>query len=45
MCTNEKAKQTFIQHLPVPVQLIVKSFEVVIVPVLMLKIHAHVDFL
>ena len=43
MCTNEKAK--FSQHLPVLVQLIVKSFEVVIVLVLTLQIHAHADFL
>ena len=34
MFTNEKAKQTFLQHLPVPVQQVVKSFEVVIIPVL-----------
>ena len=34
MCTNENAKQTFLQHLPVPVQQVVKSFKVVIIPVL-----------
>ena len=45
ICINEKAKQTFLQHLPVPVQLIVKSFEVLIVPFLKLKIHVHADFL
>ena len=33
MCTNEKAKQTFLQHLPVPIWLVVKSFEVAIIPV------------
>ena len=27
MCTNEKANQTFLQHLPVPVQQVVKSFK------------------
>ena len=31
MCTNEKVKQTFLQHLPVPVQQVVKSFKVVII--------------
>ena len=40
MCTTEKAKKTFLQHLPV-----VKSFKVVIIPVYMLKTHAHADFL
>ena len=34
MLTNEKAKQTFSQDLPVPVLHVVKSFEVVIVLVL-----------
>ena len=32
MCTNEKAKQTFLQHLPVPLWQVVKSFKVVITP-------------
>ena len=45
MCTNENAKQTFLQHQPVPVQQVVKSFKVVIIPVYMLKTHAHADFL
>ena len=35
MLTNEKAKQTFLQYLPVTVQQeVVKSFKVVIIPVL-----------
>ena len=34
MYTNEKAMQTFFQHLPVPVRHVVKSFEVVIILVL-----------
>ena len=29
MCTNEKAMQTFLQHLPVPLWHVVKSSEVV----------------
>ena len=33
MCTNEKAKQTFLQHLPVPVRHVIKSLEVVKIPV------------
>ena len=33
MGTDEKAKQTFLQHLPVPVQHVVKSYEVVVIPV------------
>ena len=37
MCTSEKAKQTFLQHLPVPVQQVVKLFEVVIILVLHVK--------
>ena len=45
MCTNEKAKQTFTQHLPVPIWHVVKSFEVVIIPAVMLKTHARADFL
>ena len=32
MCTNEKAMQTFLQHLPVPLWRVVKSFEVSIIP-------------
>ena len=27
MCTNEKAWQIFLQHLPVPIRHVVKSFE------------------
>ena len=34
MCTNEKARQTVLQCLPLPVQNEVNSFEVVIIPVL-----------
>ena len=34
MCTNEKAMQIFLKHLPILVQHVVKSFEVVIIPVL-----------
>ena len=34
MCTNKKAKQTFIQHLPEPVWHAVKLSEVVMIPVL-----------
>ena len=34
MCTNEKAKQTFLRNLPVPAQHIITSFKVVIIPVL-----------
>ena len=45
MCTNEKAEQTFLKHLPVPVRLVVKPFEVVIILVLFVKKHAHADFL
>ena len=45
MCTNEKAEQTFLKHLPVPVRLVVKPFEVVIILVYTLKTHAHADFL
>ena len=37
MCTNEKAKQTFLQQRPVPVGHVVKSPKVVTIPVLMLK--------
>ena len=37
MCTNEKAKQTFLKQLPVPVGHVVKSSKVVTIPVLMLK--------
>ena len=33
MCTNAKVKQTFLKHLPVPVQYVVKSFQVVIIQV------------
>ena len=44
MCTNEKAKQTFLQHLAV-LWHVVKSFEVVIILVLNLKAHTHADFL
>ena len=33
MGTDEKAKQTFLKHLPVPVQHVVKSYEVVVIPV------------
>ena len=38
-CTNDKAKQTFLRHLPVPVpvQQAVKSFKVVIIPVLCIE--------
>ena len=44
MCTNEKVKQTFLQHLPVPVQQVViqsshnPGFY-------MLKTNTHADFL
>ena len=31
MCNNEKAKQTFLQHLPVSLWHVVKLFEVVII--------------
>ena len=37
MCTKEKAKQTFLQNLPVPAQHIIKSFKVVIIPVLYIE--------
>ena len=36
-CSNEKARQTFLQKLPVSV------WRVVIIPVLMMKTHAHAD--
>ena len=45
MCTNEKAKQTVLQHQAVPIWHVVKSFEVVIILVLNLKTHTHADFL
>ena len=32
MCTDENNKQTFLQHLPVPLWHVVKSFELVINP-------------
>ena len=34
MCTNEKAMEIFLKHLPILEQHVVKSFEVVIIPVL-----------
>ena len=34
MCTNEKAKQNFLQNLPVPARHIIKSFKVVVISVL-----------
>ena len=34
MCINEKAKQTFLQHLPVRIQQVIKSFGIVIIPLL-----------
>ena len=34
MCTYEKAMQTFLQHLPVPVWHVAKSFKVVTIPFL-----------
>ena len=40
MWANEKSKQIFLQHPPVPVRHVAKSFEVVIIPVLMLKTYA-----
>ena len=45
MCTNEKAMQTFSQHLPVPVWQVVSSFEIVMISVLILKTHMHIDYL
>ena len=43
MCADEKVKQTFLQYLPVPVWQVVKSFEVLINPVLYVKnTHAWV---
>ena len=44
VCTNEKVKQTFLQHLPVPVQQVVKSFKVVIIPVLYVEKTATCRF-
>ena len=41
----EKAKQNLFQHLPVPVWHVVMSIEVATISVLMLKTHAHADFL
>ena len=41
MFTLEKAKQTVLQHLPAPFRHVVKSLEVVIILVLMLKTHTH----
>ena len=40
MWANEKSEQIFLQHPPVPVRHVAKSFEVVIIPVLMLKTYA-----
>ena len=37
MCTNEKANQTFLQHLPLPLWQVVKSFELVVVLGLYIK--------
>ena len=46
MYINENVKQTFLQHLPVPVQQVVKSLKVVIIPVLYIKnTHTYADFL
>ena len=45
MCTNEKAMQTFSQHLPVPVWQVVRSFEIVMISVLILKTHMHIHYL
>ena len=45
MCTNEKVKQTFLQHLPVPVQQVVKSFKVVIIIFLTNKARAFIFLL
>ena len=42
-CSNEKARQTFLQKLPVSVWRVVNLFKVVIIPVLMMKTHAHAD--
>ena len=44
MCTNEKVNQTFLQHPPVPVQQVVKSFKVVIIPVLYVEKTATCRF-
>ena len=41
MFTNEKAEQTFLQHLIVPVWQLVKSFEVVLSQVLYVEKHMH----
>mgnify|MGYP006897943737 CR=1 FL=1 len=40
MWTNEKAKQIFLQHLPVPVWHIVKSFDLAMIPVLYAETYA-----
>ena len=37
MCTNEKANQTFLQNLPLPLGQVVKSFELVVVLGLYIK--------
>ena len=43
----KKLSKNFLQHLPVPVRNVAKSFKVVIIPVLYvnLKTHTHADFL
>ena len=43
MFTNEKAEQTFLQHLIVPVWQLVKSFKVVLSQVLYVEKHMHMQ--
>ena len=45
MCGDKKVKQTFLRYLPVPIWQVVKSFEILIIPVLYVKTHMHADFL
>ena len=42
-CVREKAKKNSLQYLPVPVQHVVKSFEVVTIVVLRFKTHINIQ--
>ena len=42
-CVREKAKKNILQYLPVPVQHVVKSFEVVTIVVLRFKTHINIQ--
>ena len=46
MCANERAKQPFfLQHMPVAIWHVIKSFVVVIIPDSYVKTNVHADFL